>query len=85
MVNIETSESLGNALLKAMGIDNKMVLEMSLSMKPGELATVTIVRAILEPEAAEMLKALEQYTVERRPEDPMAQAMETVARNLLKV
>jgi hypothetical protein len=84
MGKIETGNSLGDALLKAMGIDSKMVLEMSLCIKPGELATVTIVRAIIESEAAEMLKALEQYTVERKPEDPKAQALETVSRNLTK-
>lgn len=84
-VRIQTGNDLGTAILKALGIDSKLVLGVHIGMEPNQLATVTIVRALDKVEGDEVVKLLEHYTLERKPEDPKAAAMEAVARNLLKV
>jgi hypothetical protein len=84
MAVIQTGNDLGNAVLKALGIDSKMVAEVSISMKPNETASITIVRLVDQHEADGLAKVLEQYTLEAKPEDPETKAMETVARNLVK-
>lgn len=83
-VRIQTGNDLGTAILKALGIDSKHVLEVGISLKANEMATINIVRSLDQADAGKLLTTLEQYTLERRPEDPKAAAMETVARNLLK-
>lgn len=84
MAHIKTGNELGTEVLKVLGIDPKMVAELSIHMSANEVATVTITRFLDKIEGDQLATVLERYALERKPTDPAAQAMETVARNLLK-
>jgi len=47
-----TSDEMAKNILKAMGIDPTMVMSLFFSLSPGDVATVTIERVVLEDEAA---------------------------------
>lgn len=66
MAVVQTGNELGTAILKALGIEAKMVLGISISMEPDQLATVTITRALESDEAGELVTALEQYDLVRK-------------------
>ena len=88
MARIQTGSELGLAVCKVLGIDSSKVLEVSLSMKPSELATVTIVRSMDEVEGSELVTVLRRYVLcasGGTVADPAAKAMETVARNLTRL
>lgn len=81
---MQTGNELGTAILKALGIPAKGVISVDIGCKAGDMAAVSIVRLVDGAEAGQLPQVLDQYTLEHRPEDPKAAAMEAVARNLLK-
>jgi hypothetical protein len=81
---IKTGNSLGMEVLKVLGIDHRMVIGLTIDMQAGQMATVTITRGVTDDEAAELRRVLENYALERKPEDPSAKAMETLRRNLTR-
>jgi hypothetical protein len=84
MVKIQTGNELGTAILKALGITEKGVLRVQIDCQSNELATVTLIRVVGQDEQGKLLAELDGFVLDRKPEDPNVQAMETVARNLLK-
>lgn len=65
---IQTSESVGVAILKALGIEAKMVMGVSLNLQPGEIATVTIERALDSEQVGQLVKHLETYDLVKKGE-----------------
>lgn len=84
MATIQTGNELGLAILKALGIESEGVIRVQVDCQPHELATVTLIRTVGQDDAGKLLAALEGYVLDPKPESPESQAMETVARNLLK-
>lgn len=66
MAVIQTGDELGTAILKVLGIDPKMVQSVSINLEANSVATVNVVRFLDKAEGNEVVKALEQYTLERK-------------------
>jgi hypothetical protein len=73
------------SILSAFDIPHKGVLSVQIDCRPNELATISIIRSVDVTERDKLMAVLEQYAVERKPEDPAETAMEVVAHNLLKM
>ena len=87
MVNIQSGNTLGMAVLKALGIDHKGVRSLSINMDANELATVTIIRSMDKAEADQLVTELRNYVLFATGGTvpaSKAQATETVARNLMR-
>lgn len=67
-MSIQTGESLALAALKALRIDSRMVLDVSLSMKANEIASVTVVRAIDSDDQERLTSVLERYALTKMDE-----------------
>lgn len=80
-----TGSALGMEVLRALGIDHKGVVSVSIGMQAEELAVVTIVRHVLDAEAPKIIEAVTRYALTEKPEDPAAKALDAIARNLGKV
>lgn len=82
---VKTGSDLGEAVLKALGIPCRNVLRVQIDCQANDLATVSVIRAVDKGEADQLTALLESYVLDPKPEDPKAAAMDTVARNLMKL
>lgn len=68
----QTGSELGRAVCDALGIDSRLVLGLDISMRPNDMATVTIVRGVSSGEGARLLEVLDSYSLQRKAPDAEA-------------
>ena len=64
---ISTSHQFGSEILKAIGIENKLITGIIIEINPNKAASVTIERLLTVAEADEITDAIQRYELVLKP------------------